>query len=164
MSVVIIDGRVRVTWMTACANILAPTVAELNAGTALQSYITPDGLDIQFETGKVDVGNVASTYTLERVGRRKPAIKLTMHHDSPTDTPWTLLVYRAVGYLAVRTGIDTTTAWTIGQGGGGSTGSVQVFPVEAGQDSPVNPAPDSTWDFTTDLTVYLDPSPRSVVA
>jgi len=164
MSVVIMDGRVRVSWLTACANIAAPTVAELNAGTAIHSYITPDGLDISIDTGRVDVGNVASTFTLERVGRRKPQVKLTLHHDSPTDTPWTLLVYRAVGFLAVRLGVDATTAWTIGQGGGGSTGQVMVIPVEAGQDNPVKPGPDTSWDFMTDLTVYLDPNFRAVVA
>ena len=33
MAVVIMDGRVRVSWLTACSNVNAPTVAELNAGT-----------------------------------------------------------------------------------------------------------------------------------
>lgn len=164
MSVVIMDGRVRVYWLTACANIALPTVAELNAGTDLTGYITPDGLDIAMSTGKVNVGNVGSTFTLNRVGRREPTISLTMHHDSPTDTPWTLLVYRATGFLAVRTGIDKTTAWTIGQGAGGSTGVVQMYPVEAGEYNPVKPAPDTSWDFMVDLTVYLDPNVRAVVA
>jgi hypothetical protein len=164
MSVVIMDGRVRCVWMTACANIALPTVAELNAGTDLTDYITPDGLDIGMTTGKVPVGNVGSTFTLERVGRRSPTIALTLHHNSPTDTPWSLLVYRAVGFFAVRLGIDKATAWTIGQGTGGSTGTVQVYPVECGDDAPVKPAPDTAWDFTVDLTVYLDPNKRAVVA
>jgi len=167
MAVVIMDGRVRVAWLTACANIAAPTVAELNAGTNIGPYITPDGLDISVDTGRVDVGNVASTFTLERVGRRKPQVKLTLHHDattSTTDPAWALLVYRATGFLAVRLGVDATTAWTIGHGGGGTTGVVMVLPVEAGQDNPVKPAPDTSWDFMTDLTVYLDPNFRAVVA
>jgi len=164
MSVVIMDGRVRCVWMTACANIALPTVAELNAGTDLTDYITPDGLDIGMATGKVNVGNVGSTFTLERVGRRSPSIALTLHHNSPTDTPWTLLVYRALGFFAVRKGIDKATAWTIGQGTGGSTGEVSVYPVECGADAPVKPAPDTSWDFTVDLTIYLDPNTRAVVA
>ena len=164
MSVVIMDGRVRCVWMTACANIALPTVAELNAGTDLTIYVTPDGLDIGMTTGKVPVGNVGSTFDLERVGRRKPSIALTLHHESPTDVPWNLLVYRAVGFFVVRRGIDKTVAWTIGQGGGGSTGTVEVYPVECGDDAPVKPAPDTAWDFATDLTVYLDPNKRAVVA
>jgi hypothetical protein len=167
MAVVIMDGRTKVYWLTACAVIASPTVAELNAGTALDPYITPDGLDISVTTGKVDVGNVGSTFTLQRVGRKTPSIALTCHHDATsgsTDPAWSILVYRALGFLAVRMGIDKTTAWATGQGAGGTTGMVSVFPVEVGQDSAVKPAPDTTFDFTVDLTVYLDPSFRSVVA
>jgi hypothetical protein len=167
MAVVIMDGRVRVYSMTACSNILLPTVAELNAGTSLTDYITPDGLDISMDTGKVDVGNVGSTFTLQRVGRRNPTVSLTFHHDATagsTDPAWNLFVYRATGFLAVRTGVDKATAWTIGQGAGGTTGSVQVYPYEVGEFNPIKPAPDSSWDFMVPLTVYLDPATRAVVA
>lgn len=167
MSVVILDGRVRCYWLTACSNIAAPTVAELNAGTDLTGFITPDGLDIGMDVGKVNAGNVGSSFTLQRVGRRNPTITLTCHHDASagtTDPAWNLLVYRTVGFFAVRTGIDKTTAWATGQGGGGTTGALQVYPVEAGEYMPVKPAPDTAWDFTVPLTIYLEPSLRSVVA
>ena len=167
MAVVIMDGRVRVYWLTACSNIAAPTTTELNAGTDLTGYITPDGLDIGIDTGTVDVGNVGSTYTLNRVGRRKPTISLTLHHDATsgnTDVPWNTLVYRTTGFLAVRTGVDKATAWTTGHGGGGTTGALMMLPSEVGEYSPIKPAPDSSWDFMVPLTVYLDPNLRSVVA
>lgn len=167
MAVVIMDGRVRVTWLTACANILAPTVGELNAGTNISSYITPDGLDISMGTGKVPVGNVASTFTLMRAGRREPDISLTCHHDATsgtTDPVWNLLVYRTLGFLAVRTGIDSTTANASGQGGGGTTGALEIFPVDVCEYNPVKPAENTAWDFMVPLLVYLDPSMRSVVA
>jgi hypothetical protein len=167
MSVVIMDGRVRVYWLTACANIALPTVAELNAGTSIGPYITPDGLDIGMTTGRVPVGNVTSTFTLERVGRRSPTISLTLHHDATTgstDPAWSLLLYRATGFLAVRLGVDTATAWTVGQGAGGTTGTVEIYPVECGEYMGVKPAPDTPWDFTVELLVYQDPNKRSVVA
>jgi hypothetical protein len=167
MSVVIMDGRVLVYWLTACANIAAPTTTELNAGTNLTTYIRPDGLDIGMDTGSVDVGNVGSTFTLTRVGRRNPTIMLGCHHDatsSTTDPAWNLLVYRTTGFLAVRTGVLTTTAWASAQGGGGTTGALQVYPVECGEFTPSKPGPDTSWDFDVPLKVYLDPSTRSVVA
>jgi len=167
MSVVILDGRVRVIWMTACSVIAAPTVAELNAGTDITSYIRPDGLDIGMSTGSVDVGNVGSTFTLTRVGRRSPTITLGCHHDATsgsTDPAWNLLVYRATGFLAVRTGVLTTTAFATGQGAGGTTGALEVYPVECTEFTPGKPAPDTSWDFDVSLMVYLDPSKRSVVA
>jgi hypothetical protein len=167
MSVVIMDGRVRVYWLTACSNIALPTTTELNAGTDLTGYITPDGLEITVGTGKVPVGNVGSTYTLNRVGRREPDVSLTCHHDATsgsTDPAWNLLVYRAVGFLAVRTGVDKATAWTTGQGAGGTTGALQMFPVECGEYNPIKPGENTAWDFTVPLTVYLDPNTRAVVA
>lgn len=167
MSVVIMDGKVKVTWMSACAAIALPTTAELNAGTELTSYIRPDGLDIGMTTGNVDVGNVGSTFTLNRVGRRVPTVQLGLHHDATsgsTDPAWSLLVYRTLGFLAVRTGVLTATAWATGQGAGGTTGALMVIPVEVAEYSPVKPAPDTSWDFDVPLMVYLDPSWRSVVA
>lgn len=167
MAVVILDGRVRAYWLTACANVLLPTVAELNAGTNLTTYIRPDGLDISMDTGSVDVGNVGSTFTLERVGRRKPTVMLGCHHDASsgsTDPAWNLLIYRAVGFLAVRTGIDTATAWATGQGAGGTTGALQIIPLEVAEFTPTKPAPDTSWDFDVPVKVYQDPGWRAVAA
>jgi hypothetical protein len=168
MSVVIMDGRVRVYWLTAIpANLALPTVAELNAGLDFTPFVTPDGLDISWTTGKVNVGNVGSTFGLNRVGRREPDISVTFHHDQSTgsaDLAWSTTIYRALGVLVVRTGVDKATAWTVGQGAGGLTGQVEVYPVEAGEGNRQKPAPDTSWDFTVPLTVYLDPSTRSVVA
>lgn len=167
MAVVIMDGRVRAYWATAISNVAAPTTTELNAGTDLTPYITPDGLDISASTGKVDVGNVGSTFTLNRVGRKTFTINLTLHHDATsgnTDPAWSLLVYRTLGFFAVRTGIDKATAWASGQGGGGANGQLQVFPVEAAEYSPVKVAPDTSWDFTVELSVYSDPNTRAIVA
>lgn len=157
MAVVIMDGRVRVTWATSIASVAAPTVAELNAGTALQSYITPDGLDIGMDTGGVDTSNVASTFTTQKAGRKKPTISVTMHHDSPTDTPYNLVPYRTTGFLVVRRGVDSTTAWTVAD-------KVEVYPVESGEAVQVKPSVDSTWDFTSPMFVTSDPNTRAVVA
>lgn len=157
MSVVIIDGRVRVSWLTACANILLPTTTELNAGTGLEGFITPDGLDIAITTGSVDTSNLGSTFTTMRAGRKKPAITLTFLHDSPTDTPFNLMVYRASGFLACRYGIDKATAWTTGD-------KVKVYPVEVAEPSETKPGVDATWGFSVDLFVTADPATRAVVA
>lgn len=167
MAVVIIDGRVRVYSLTACANVNLPTVAELNAGTQVGTYINPDGLDINVDTGSVPVGNVTLDYTLERVGRRKPTVNLTCHHDASsgsTDPMWNLFVYRATGFLAVRTGIDTATAWATGQGAGGTTGGLQILPYECGEFNPVKPGEDTAWDFMIPLKIYAVPGLRAVVA
>lgn len=157
MSVVIIDGRVRVTFATSISNVAAPTVAELNAGTNITSYITPDGLDIGMETGGVDTSNLASTFTTMRAGRKKPGISITFHHDSPTDTPYNLFPYRTTGYIIVRRGVDTTTA-------NATSDKCEVYPVESGEATQAKPSVDATWDFTIPFFVMSDPNTRAVVA
>lgn len=163
MAVVIMDGRVKVSFCTSISNIAAPTVAELNAGTALEGYITPDGLNITPTTGKVDTSNVGSTFTTNRAGRKAFDIKLKIHHDGTSDVGWNLLPYRTNGFLVVRKGIDKSTAYATGQGGA-SNGVLQVFPVEAAEPDDVDPQPDSTWDFEIELFLTADPQTRAVIA
>ena len=43
MADIIVDGMTKVSYVPTIANIAAPTVAELNAGTALQSTLIPAG-------------------------------------------------------------------------------------------------------------------------
>jgi len=157
VSVVIIDGRVRVSWLTACATTSAPTVTELNNGTALEGFITPDGLNIGMETGGVNTSNLKSTFTTMRAGRKVPSISIKFHHDSPTDTPYNLVPYRTNGFLAVRRGVDATTAWATGD-------KVEIYPVESGEAQQETPQPDGTWDFTSPMFVTSDPVTRAVVA
>lgn len=157
MSAVIIDGRVRVTWTAAIANVAAPTVAELNAGTALEQFIRPDGLDIGMATGGVDTSNLGSTFTTMRAGRKKPTITIGFHHDGPTDTPYNLLPYRTVGFITVRRGVDRTQAWA-------TSDKVEVYPVETAEAVQIKPGPDSTWDFSSEMFVMADPNTRAVVA
>lgn len=157
MAVVPIDGKVRVTWCNAVANVASPTTAELNGGTALEGFITPDGLNIGASTGTVDTSNLGSTFTTGRAGRRSFDISLKFHHDSPTDTPFNLLPYRTSGVLVVRRGIDKTTAWTAAQ-------RAEVYPVETQEPSEEPPGPDGSWDFTVPMVVTSDPNTRATVA
>lgn len=157
MATVPIDGKVRVTFMTACASPAAPTVAELNAGTSLEGFITPDGLNITASTGTVNTSNLGSTFTTGRAGRKSFEISVAFHHDSPTDTPWNLLPYRTSGFLAVRRGIDKTTAYA-------STQKIENYPVETMEPSEAAPQPDGSWDFTVPMILTTDAQTRAVIA
>ncbi len=158
MAVIIIDGRVKVTWCSAIANIAAPTTTELNAGTALQQYITPDGLDVSASTGKVDTSNLGSTFTTSKAGRRAFDSSIKFHHESGTDVPYNLFPYNTDGYLVIRRGTAlATAAWA-------SSDKVEVYPMNTGEAMQEKPAPDGTWDFTIPMFVSADPNTRAVVA
>lgn len=158
MTAVPIDGMVRVTNCTAIANIAAPTVAELNAGTAIQGFILPDGLDIDMETGTVNLSNLGSDFTNEGAGRRKPTVNISFHHEGPgSDVPYLLYPFRSNNLIVVRRGVLKATVWAIGD-------KVEVYPVQAGEAKQMKPTVDGTWDFTIPFKVSADPNTRAVVA
>lgn len=122
------DGNFKVSWVTTIASIAAPTVAELNAGTALENYITADGLDISADTAAVDNSALSSTFDTKAAGRRAYTINLTLKKQTPRVWENTL-VYQAAGFLAVRRELAQTTAYATSQ-------KIEVYPAQCGEPSP----------------------------
>src|SRR3954451_12231153 len=105
MADLLLDGNVKVSWVATIASLAAPTTAELNAGTSLEQRLTPDGLDISFDTEMIDNSALGSTYSTELVGRSKVSITIKYKAlSSGVDSVATALVYAANGYLVVRRG------------------------------------------------------------
>lgn len=159
MADLLFDGMTKVSFVTSIANISAPTVAELDAGTSLESLITPDGLAITPATASVDNSSLASTFTTAKVGRRSWTIALTC---KVTDAAGggdakTTLVYQAAGFLAVRRNLASTAAWAASQ-------TVEVYPVEVGEPAYATPAPNEVQKFTSDLMVTDDADTNATVA
>lgn len=125
MADIINDGNVRVTWCTSIANTSAPTVAELNAGVALQSYITPDGWNVSTSDDTIDNTALDSVDNTSIAGRRNDDIKVTVKHQGDAAVPWTTFAGRPNGFLVERRGVASSTAWATSQ-------KVRVFPCQAG--------------------------------
>ena len=157
MADLISDGYTRVTWVTTISNIAAPTTGELNGGVALESFITPDGLDITPSTASVDTSNVASTFSTNTVGRRGYEINVTMKNQGFSAAPWTTLPYGTVGYLAVRRNNLAGAAWASAQ-------KVEIYPCTTGEAQINKPAANEVQKFTVPMMVTSDPAPRSAVA
>lgn len=159
MAAIIIDGRVRAWWVAAggIANIAAPSVAEINAGTILEDKVTPDGLNIAASTNGVPTGNLKSTFSTTRAGRRSYDISITFHHDDVSDVGYNLFIYRTTGFLVVRRGIDAATA-------AASTQKMEVYPLDTGERTEVPPKEDGTYDLTVPFFLMADPNTRAVVA
>lgn len=157
MSDLFVDGNLKVTFAPSIANINAPTTTELNAGTSLETLITPTGLQIKPTTASVDTSNLASTFTTQGVGRRTFAITVEMKRQTPTDTAFNLLPYKTSGYLVVRRNLAATTAWATGQ-------NVEVYPVTVGEPELAPPAINEVQKFTSSMMVTSDPATRAVIA
>lgn len=134
----LLDGNLKVSWVSTIASLAAPTVAELNAGVSLESRLTPDGVNISFDTKMIDNSALDSTYDTEQVGRSKVATSLKYKAGAvgTTDDVRNALVFRAVGFLVVRRGTDSTTAFAASQ-------KVEVYPSQCGRPNPDSPAPNA---------------------
>ncbi|MFR0351786.1 hypothetical protein [Streptomyces sediminimaris] len=159
MSDVINDGKTRVAWVTAIADISAPTVAELDAGEDFTERITPDGLGIPAETADVDNSSLASTFTTGRAGRRSYSPEVTFKRGDTVsdDLPWATLTYQTQGYLVVRRVLPYTTAWAADQ-------ECEVYPVECGERNSIPPAPNEVAKFTSPMKLRAEPNTSAVVA
>jgi len=125
MADIIVDGMTRVAYVPTISNIAAPTVAELNAGTLLASTLIPAGLEgFENSTAEVDNTSLASTFDTKLPGRQSfSGTGLVLKKQDGTDTVFNLLsVPGTNGYIVIRDGVATATAWTIAD-------KVEVYPI-----------------------------------
>lgn len=138
------DGNIKVSWVTTIANTSAPTTTELNAGIALEAFITPDGYSITTSDDKVDTSALNSADNTAVPGRRNDEISITFKHQGDSAAPWTTFASRPDGYIVERTSIAGSTAWTAAQ-------KVRVFPVKAGSRQKAARAANEVEKFTVDF-------------
>jgi hypothetical protein len=153
------DGFIRVSAVLTIANIAAPTVAELNAGLALQNKIVADGLiGFRPETADVDTSALDSTFNTVLGGRASfSGMMLRIKKQDGTDTIYNTLIRRYRFYCVIRRSVDQATAWTIGD-------KVAVHPVECGETAWVDFEPNMLERYEVPLKPYLTPNLRAVVA
>lgn len=159
MADLISDGKTRVAWLSTCANINAPTVAELNAGADYTKRITPDGLKVDPSTADVDTSSLASKFDTKTVGRVGYDTEVTFKRgDNPTDdAPYSTLKYGVSGFLVVRRGVDYATAWTVAQ-------KAEVYPITCGEPQNSSPAANEVMKFVSPMKVTDPPATAAVVA
>jgi len=109
MADIISDGMTKVSWVTTITSVTAPTAVELNAGIALESFITPDGLNITPTQDMVDTSSLASTQDSEVPGRYKETGELVFKQQGYAGPPWktfddTTPGVRPAGFLVTRIG------------------------------------------------------------
>jgi hypothetical protein len=153
------DGKTRAYWVTTIANTAAPTVAELNAGIALQSTLTADGLNgFNPDTADVDTSALDSTFNTTVNGRTSFSnTMLRLKKQSGSDTIFTTLTRDTAGYVVIRRSIASTTAWASAQ-------AVEVYPALCGEVSRMDPAPNTVERYEIPIKVTASPSLRATVA
>lgn len=144
------DGATRVEWVSGVdgvADVHAPTVAELNAGVDISCHIMSGGLSLGVSTGTIDTASLCSAFVSQANGRTTVTPALTMwRYRQPDDTAWELFEEGAVGYLVIRSGVDTDDAWANGQ-------QVIVAYVEVSEPAPEFPGGDTATTFTVNMSL-----------
>ena len=153
------DGNTRVYYVPTIANQAAPTTTELNAGTRLDTLMTPDGL-VGFEpdTGDVDNSKLSSTFNTATAGRVSLSGTLVrLIKQTGTDTVYNLLTYGTNGYIVVRRDIAASTAWA-------STQAVETYPIQCGEIRNLPPEGNAVHKYEVPTKVTAQPNYRAAVA
>ncbi|HEY9411119.1 MAG TPA: hypothetical protein VIP77_16185 [Jiangellaceae bacterium] len=153
------DGNTRVYYVPTISNIQSPTTTELNAGTRLETTMTPDGLmGFEADTTQIDNSSLVSKFTTSTVGRiAYSGTALRFKKQTAVDTIFNLLVYGLSGYVAIRRGVDANTAWTAAQ-------PCEVYPVTFGEAKRITPEPNALEKYEVPAPVTSTPATRAVVA
>jgi|SRR6187549_259261 len=153
------DGRTKVYSVPSIANIAAPTVAELNAGVALDGLMTPDGL-VGFEpdTGDVDNSKLNSTFSTVSAGRVSfSGTLIRLIKQVGTDSVYNTLVYGFATNIVVRRDVTAGTAWA-------TSDKVEVYPVQCGEVRNLAPEANSVHKYEVMAKITVQPNLRATVA
>lgn len=153
------DGKTRVYWVTTISNIQAPTTTELNAGIALQSTLTADGLNgFQPATADVDTSSLDSTFNTMVNGRTSFSnTSLRLKKQAAADTIFTTLVRDTAGYVVIRRSITATTAFASAQ-------AVEVYPALCGEVARMDPEPNTVERYEIPIKITAAPALRAAIA
>jgi hypothetical protein len=153
------DGKTKVYWVTTIANINAPTVSELNAGIALNSTITADGLvGFRPDTADVDTSALDSTFNTMVNGRTSfSGTLLRLKKQASGDTIFTTLTRDTAGFVVIRRTIVVATAWASAQ-------AVEVYPALCGEVARVDVEPNSLERYEIPIKITSSPALRAAVA
>lgn len=112
------DENTRVVLLDeAPADLAAPTVSELNAGTDITCDLTADGLKLGTSNNSISAGGLCSSVDSTVPGRTTFSASLTgFKFQQPDATPlWDSVSKNDEGWLYVRYGMDHDAAWANGQ-------------------------------------------------
>lgn len=151
------EGNTKVTWTLAIADIAEPTVAELNAGVDISTYVPVDGVKPSQNQTNVDSKAITDRFDAQVVGSWGGEFGMTFFRDDTDDDAWELCEYGTNGFLVVRRGVDWEDAWA-------AADKVEVYPAEMHQPIPVETAGNAQDRFTEKFAITSTPDLKAVVA
>lgn len=148
------EGFTDVWFVASIANPDAPTVAEINGGTKLTTFVTKDGLKVPSDRNFVDGGHLGTAFDAEDVGSWGGKVELTCFRDDTTDTAWDTFDLNTAGFIVVgRTNVTPA-----------ATEVVEVYPIKSHKPVMMDTAANERQKFTVTCAVTDEPNLDAVVA
>ena len=155
MARIVFDGKYDVFWLPASiSNAAAPSLAAMNAGTKLTSFVPKDGFNPGVSNSRVTGGDLSTTFTDESMGTYTSQLTITAYKDGTTDTAYDVI------------GVPGATGAIVAIPNGPAAVGVKalVWPdVEVGQPIPMQTAENTQQKFTVDVAVRKTPNFRAIV-
>lgn len=158
MADILLDGNVKAWFVPTIADISAPTVAELTAGTDLGGVLTAAGLEgFEPSTTRIDNTSLKSKFGTTVPGRTNfGEMGLLLKKQSGTDTVFTTLTVKGTsGYIVIRDGEDESGAWA-------ADDEVAVYPIITGEFAWVR-EPDNVFRYRVPIGLSAAPDQRATV-
>lgn len=154
------DGRIKVWEVPSISNIAAPTVAELNAGRALECDLDSDGGLMGFtpQTARIDSSPMCGTFDITVAGRvsfNEPGLKMIKRGTS--DPNIGVLIAGYATNIVIRRDLTSSTAWAAAQ-------KVEVYPVECNTRQEGETPKNSIHKIVYPLSMSVQPNLDAVVA
>jgi len=151
------DGNVRLFLVDTIADIDAPTVAEIGAGTEITTSVPKDGWSVQNAPSKVDTGNLSTLYESEVMGTYKLNCELTILLDDADSTILDLFAVHGDAAYIVELPYK-------GTGAVAASDVSHVFPIESGKATPNPTAANERQTAMVPIAVTAEPSLNGAVA
>lgn len=120
------EENTTVWWVPAIADRSAPTVAEIEAGEDLTSFVPKDGIQFGFSDNTVDIGAIDTSFDAQVMGSWGAGLTISFFRDDEDDLAWDTLPRRSVGNFVIRTNKASGAEPA-------ASDDVMVFPVQTGQ-------------------------------
>ena len=144
----------KVFWCVTIASKSAPTVAEINAGTNITSFLTKDGVSRPATQNMVSSGSLAESYNAEVVGSwGGGAFELKGYRDDVADSFWNLGIYSTNGFLVI-----------IPRGTVAAANKCEVWPAQMHTPIMGQTAQDEVQAFTLALAITSQPEMKATIA
>jgi len=154
------DGKFRLDWLPAVANIYSPTTTELNSGLRVSQWMTADGaVGFRPETADVPTSGIEDTFDTSTNGRRSfSGTLLRIKKQTGSDAAYLTLIPDTEGFVVVRRSLPAATAYASGQHLQG------VYPVIVAETAWLDAEPNTVERYEVPLKMRVQPALRVTVA